>query len=264
VNATRANPVEDPRSSDELFAAALEGDYDDDAPWEAVNVLRRRGTVEVFELAKKFASSPVAKERGRALDVLAQLGAGKPDSERPYKAESISIAVDLTKDPDPQVIHQAAWALAHLKGKEGIATLISMKRHQDPDIRHAVAVGLHGAESSSAIETLIELMDDENDAVRDWATFALGQGCPPSDSPEIRAALRKRLEDTYPDARAEAIWGLAIRKDPLGLKLLLERIESEDWTSGDEIAAEETLDLLGNAKIEDLRAGIRKILANCE
>ena len=30
------------KSTEELFAATLEGEYDDDAPWEAVSVLRLR------------------------------------------------------------------------------------------------------------------------------------------------------------------------------------------------------------------------------
>lgn len=264
VEATRANPFEDSRSNEELFAAALQGEYDDELPWEAVRNLRWRGTIEVFELAKKYATSPVAKERGRALDVLAQLGAAKPDSERPYKPESVSIAARLATDSDPHVVHQAAYALAHLGGNEATSTLISMKRSSNPGIRNAVALGLHGVTTQEAIETLIELMEDEDDDVRDWATFALGQGYPPADAPEIRDALRKRLDDTYEDARAEAIWGLAIRKDPQGLELLLERLETEEWTSGDETAAEETLDLRGEVDIEVLRAGIRKLLAGSD
>jgi hypothetical protein len=34
---------------DKLFVTALSGDYDDEAPWEAVKALRRIGTREVFE-----------------------------------------------------------------------------------------------------------------------------------------------------------------------------------------------------------------------
>jgi hypothetical protein len=32
------------KSTDELFAASIEREYDDDAAWEAVTVLRLRGT----------------------------------------------------------------------------------------------------------------------------------------------------------------------------------------------------------------------------
>jgi len=111
-------------------------------------------------------------------------------------------------------------------------------------------------------------MEDENEVVRDWATFALGSGdlmeggvwhLP--DSPEIRAALRRRVGDTYEEARREAIWGLAKRKDPFGLKLLLDHLESESWWSGDEDTAEEILSVKTDAPIEELRQGLRRLLA---
>jgi HEAT repeat protein len=111
-------------------------------------------------------------------------------------------------------------------------------------------------------------MEDEDEVVRDWATFALGEfdllesGVRRYlDSTEIRAALHKRLEDTYEEARREAIWGLAKRRDPLGLKLLLEHLESESWWSGDEFAAEETLGLERDTPVEDLCQGLHRLLA---
>src|ERR1035438_7344151 len=72
------------KSTEELFAAALEGEYDDDAAWEAVSVLRLRGTPEAFELARRYCESENPKARARGFNVLAQLGAGKPDAERPF------------------------------------------------------------------------------------------------------------------------------------------------------------------------------------
>src|SRR4051812_24483953 len=83
----------DPRSAEELFAASLKGDDDDQAAWDAIVALRLRGTPEIFELAKSKIGSTDPRVRSRALDVLAQLGAGKPDSERPYKAEATDIAL---------------------------------------------------------------------------------------------------------------------------------------------------------------------------
>ena len=41
---------------DELFDRTLQGDYDDDAPWGAVNALRRIGTRQVFEKAAEWFS----------------------------------------------------------------------------------------------------------------------------------------------------------------------------------------------------------------
>jgi hypothetical protein len=82
-----------------------------------------------------------------------------------------------------------------------------------------------------------------------------------ADSPAIRAAFRKRLDDSYEEARREAIWGLALRKDALGVKLLLEHLESEEWWTGDEDAAEELLGLQPETPVEELRDGLRRLLA---
>lgn len=82
-----------------------------------------------------------------------------------------------------------------------------------------------------------------------------------TDSPEIRAAFRRRLDDSYEEARREAIWGLALRNDPLGVKLLLEHLESEEWWSGDRDAAEQLLGLQPDTSVEELRDGLRRLLA---
>ena len=111
-------------------------------------------------------------------------------------------------------------------------------------------------------------MEDEDEDVRDWATFGVGEIALLEnevwrylDSPDIRAALRKRLDDTFEDARREAIWGLARRRDPLGLKLLLEHLESDNWWTGDELAAEETLGIETATPVDELLPGLRRLLA---
>jgi hypothetical protein len=58
----------------QLFAETLRGDYENDAPWEAVCKLRRLGTREVFDVATVWCSSKDPLMRSRGIDVLAQLG----------------------------------------------------------------------------------------------------------------------------------------------------------------------------------------------
>jgi HEAT repeat protein len=61
------------------------------------------------------------------------------------------------------------------------------------------------------------LSNDEDERVRDWATFALGVQTE-RDTPELREALADRLEDSSPDVRAEAARGLALRGDQRALE----------------------------------------------
>lgn len=256
------------KSTEELFAATLEGEYDGDAAWEAVTVLRLRGTPEVFEVAKRYCGSANPDERARGLSVLAQLGAGKPDAERPFIADGVSIAIDHLRDSDQEAVRCAAWALSHLGTQQGVSALIALRSHPDPDVRHAVANCIELRKHPDATGILIALMEDNNEVVRDWATFALGSGDVDeagvllyADSPEIRAAFHRRLDDTYEDARREAIWGLALRKDLIGVKLLLNFLESEDWWSGDKDAAEELLGLSRDSSTEELCGRLRGLLA---
>ena len=58
---------------------------------------------------------------------------------------------------------------------------------------------------------------------------------------------------------AEAIWGLALRHDPL-IKFLLNYLESEEWWNGDRDAAQELLGLQAEASVEALRDGLLRLL----
>jgi len=255
-------------NTEELFAATLEGEYDDDAPWEAVSVLRLRGGTEVFEVAKRYCASENPKARARGLSVLAQLDASKPDTERPFMTECVSIAIEHIPESDQEIVRCAAWALSHLGTEKAVASLIDLRNHPDADVRHAVANCIPLRKHPEGVNILFALMEDENEVVRDWATFALGnddlieRGMRRyTDSPEIRAALRGRLEDPYDEARREAVWGLARRRDPIGMKLLLNHLESENWWESDKDVAEELLYTKADVTVEELCEGLRHLLA---
>jgi HEAT repeats len=262
------DPEQNPKTADELFLESLVGDYDDEAAWNAVHTLRQRGTDEVFHLAVRYCQSEIPKHRARGLDVLSQLGAGKQLSERPHFGDSVSMSISRLADPDPLVVRSAAWALAHLKGSQAARALIKMKSCPDFEVRWAVAHGMSGCEEPEAIRTLIELMEDTNDEVRNWATFGLAMAANEDgsgqlgtlDSSEIRDALRKRLADSFGEVRDEAVWGLARRKDRSALRILMERLDSEEWIAGDEMAAAEILGLRHDAPVDDFRKGLRDLL----
>ena len=258
-------------TADKLFLASFEGDYDDEHAWNAVRSLRQRDTEEVFQLAKAYCRSESPKRRARALDVLAQLGAGKQLSERLHFSESVAIAIAHLDDEDPLVVSSAVWALAHLNDSRAVAALIEIRKHPDAHIRHAVACGMANSNRPEAISTLINLMEDEDDEVRNWSTFQLAQayvddgsnGGPGTlDSGEIRDALRKRVNDSFADVRQEAIWGLALRKDPTGLRVLLERLGSEQCIQGDAMTAAEILEKPHDTPADELKVGLRFLMSD--
>jgi HEAT repeat protein len=137
-------------------------------------------------------------------------------------AASVAIAIAHLRDSDLEAVRCAAWALSHLGTGPGVTALINLRKHPDPEVSRAVACCIELRKHSQATSILIALMEDESEAVRDWATFAVGSDNYEGSDPEIYAALHRRLADTYEDARREAIWGLARRKDAVGLKLLLD------------------------------------------
>lgn len=242
----------------ELFRLALQGDGDDESSWASIHELRLRGTDEVFDAAMAHVNSPDPNSRVRGLDVLAQLGAGRPDSERPHLRESVSIATRHLSDPDSSVVQSAAWALAHLESEKGSQALLNLRQHPDADVRQAVAFGLGGSNERGSIEALIELSTDVSDDVRDWATFGLGTQCD-ADSPEIRTALTERLKDPVEDVRNEALWGLVRRKDKASVGILLERTKSGHWSGGDEQAARDAAESWSDASIDEVCAVLRRL-----
>ena len=230
-------------------------------------MLQLRGTPDVFDLAKRYCADENPKARARGLSVLAQLGAGKPDAERPFTDDSVSIAVDHLQDSDEETVRCASWALSHLGTQQAVLALIALRNHPDSDVRHAVACCINLRKHPEAVSILGALMEDSDEVVRDWATFALGSSDLEQDgvlhyidSPDIREALRSRLEDSYEDARREAIWGLARRNDPLGVKLLLNHLESEDWWNGDKDTAQELLGLQSDTPVEEVRDRLRRLV----
>jgi HEAT repeat protein len=246
-------------STGELFKQAL---LEPANERPALYVLRTRGTLEVFERTRQLTTSLDSRERELGLDVLAQLGAGKPDSERPWIEDSVTIAIDALDDPIQSVRASAAYALGHLKGDRAITALISMKNAPSAAIRHAVAAGLGGSNRDDAVAALIELTRDPDEGVRDWTAFGLGSQAHAvgRDSDEIRDGLRAMLNDSFEEARVEAIWGLAEREDPEGLLLLLRRLESDDVWNGDVQTARDILGVRRDTPLAELVLGIKERL----
>ena len=193
----------------------------EDLRWHVVGMLQRRGTRDVFEAAERLCGGLRPRDCALGADVLARLGG----DERPFAAETVPLLVRLLSDGDDSVVYAAAVALGHNRGPAVVEPLCRLVRHPSKDVRFGVAFGLLSLEDPRAVAAMIELSNDEDAEVRDWATFGLGAQID-VDNPAIRDALLARARDPDLPTRADALLGLAKRKDPRAVEPLLEALRS--------------------------------------
>jgi HEAT repeat protein len=108
--------------------------------------------------------------------------------------------------------------LAALAASATLDATLPLAAHPSAKVRRAMATALSGSADPRAVAALIALSADVDANVRDWATFELGSAEEPGapvfvDTDAVRQALFARLEDPFDEVRAEAILGLAMRKD---------------------------------------------------
>jgi HEAT repeat protein len=222
-------------SVDELFALARSAE-NDEAYWDAVSALHGRAEKRTFDLASVLCDSFAAGERCLGADVLGQLGAG-PDAtpaESPFAPAAGEVLLRLLdEDDEPAVLSSAAVGLGHLRDERAIEPLVALSSNPDDEVRRSVVHGLMGYDDDRAVDALIDLSADSAGGVRDWATFALGVQID-RDTPEVRDALAARLDDSDVDARAEAIRGLARRRDERALEPALAAAEDGGGPNVDE------------------------------
>jgi HEAT repeat protein len=224
---------------DELFARTLTGDYDEDAPWEAVGQLRSLGTHQVYERAAEWCVSSDPLKRARGADVLAQIGRTSEHPQNNFLEESYAVVSQLAQhEKEPLPLLAAIHALGHIGNPRALSLLIENRSHPDRSIRFAVAFALGNfADDPSSVEALIALMEDSDGGVRDWATFALGV-LGHANSTEIRAALLKRTTDPDSDARGEAFVALANRTESRAIPTLIAELNRGELTDHLREAAE--------------------------
>jgi HEAT repeat protein len=223
----------------QLFLATLQGAYDDEAPWDAVRELQTLGTREVLDLATHWCRSEDPLRRAREADVLAQLGRAHGHASLNFPVETFEMLSELVvTETEVRPLSSAVYALGHLGNPASVPVAVRHAANLDPDVRHAVAFALGCYPNRpEAVNVLLKLTTDEDEHVRDWATFAIGV-LGAADTVEIRDALVDRLSDPNEDAREEAVVGLAKRKDRRVLEPLLEMLaEPESGTRPFEAAA---------------------------
>lgn len=218
---------------DELFTQTLCGEYDDDAPWEAVRMLRKIGSREVFERAALWCQAGDELRRARGADVLAQLGKTAEHPTNAFPEDSYAaISRMLRREKHALPLQAAIAALGHLGNPAAVALLIEnqVQFHPSPDVRFDVAFALGCfANDPSAIAVLLLLTEDPDDSVRDWATFALATFSN-SRCDEVCDALVRRLDDSSEEVREEAMVGLGRRVDERVLPSLIVELQQPTVT----------------------------------
>jgi HEAT repeat protein len=211
---------------DELFKRTLVGDYEDDAPWQAVHELRRIGSREIFDKAAEWCASQEPLVRARGLDILAQIGKTADHPANAFPEESFSIVTSVLGDEQEiQPLDSAIAALGHLDNPAGIPLIIQYKSHPHSSVRFSVACALGSFPNDSrSAGCLLLLLEDADEEVRDWATFGLGV-LGDLDSSDIRDALLQRLSNSNEDVGNEAIAALGKRRDQRVLPSLLAALE---------------------------------------
>jgi len=217
----------------ELFQQTLQGDYEDEAPWDAVSKIRSNGSREVFSLAAEWLRDSSALRRARAAAILAQLRSpSEVPTDKPewlFRDETYPLIVEMLKrENDPMVLGSGIAALGHLYNPAAIPIISSYAAHSDEDVRFSVACALgHFPNDPEAVSPLLVLTHDDDSDVRDWAVFGLGvQG--DADSAEIRDALVERFTDDDEDVREEALVGLSKRRDLRALPILRSLLDAPE------------------------------------
>lgn len=204
----------------------------------AVASLRQRANREVLQAASGLCRSADAHERFVGASVLAQLGA----PETPFARERFEVLRELISiEKQASVLGAAATAFGQLNNPRVFPILLHLKQHPHPEVRFGVVTGLLSSKAPEAIQILIDLSTDQNNDIRNWATFGLGSLID-VDTPAIREALLGRVKDDVAEIRGEALVGLTSRQDSRAIPFVVRELSSASVTSLAVEAAAEAAD----------------------
>jgi HEAT repeat protein len=175
-------------------------------------------TAAALLVGQRLLGSEEANERELGADLLGQVATVDRDaSSRVAKV----LLRRLEAEQDPSALQAVGVALGHAGDTGARRALLSLADHPDASVRFAVAFALPSVGlSDEALAVLRRLSRDDDDNVRDWATFGLAES--EADDVQTRDALAERADDPDDDTRAEGIFGLARRRDPRA-RMLVDR-----------------------------------------
>ena len=189
----------------------------DDSPydeiWPLLNEAAALGPA-AFDIGMHFLKSPQPGQRAIAADLLGCVAARDPEQRR---AVASALVRGLAVEDEYDVAWSMLIAIGPTETPETIPTLCLWATDEDAELRSLAvqSLGMVMAENrhtGDGIDALISAMEDPDDNVGFWATYALGT-LVGIDEKNIHTALSKRLFDPNNDIRMEAVVGLARRGD---------------------------------------------------
>jgi HEAT repeat protein len=200
--------------------------FDNECRWELIDAIVTECPDDVFEASRGLLHEREQRARILGADILGRLVTAD-QGQRMRVSQALRAALATEHDPAP--VASIVAALGHVGDPATLDLVFPLVAHANAEVRLAVAFAVAtlslqplGPQSRIA---LIRLSRDDNSEVRDWATHALGTLCD-ADGPDVRAALLARADDDCHEARAEALFGLAVRKDPRAVPHLIRALQS--------------------------------------
>jgi HEAT repeat protein len=210
----------------EIRIQAALASLDQDCRWELIAGVATECPDDVVEACRRLLAGDSAPARTLGADILGRLSAADPEARPAVLAVLIH---KLDAERDPAVLASIVAALGHTGDAEPLARIVRLAEHRDPAVRLAVAFAIATISPQplghEARHALIKLSGDSETEVRDWSTFGLGT-LSSDDGPDVRAALLARAGDKNRATRAEALFGLAVRRDPRAVPHLINALQS--------------------------------------
>ncbi len=213
------------RALDVRVEAAL-ATVDEDCRWDLIGGIVGECPDDVLEMCQRLLRDRTGRERTLGADILGRL-VGVDAGARPAALAALLTA--LSSESDACATASMVAALGHVGSLEALNQIVPLAGNSDAGVRLAVAFAVATLSpqplSHDVRFALIKLSGDSEPEVRDWATFGLGT-LSSDDGPDVRAALLARADDPYHATRAEALFGLAVRRDPRAVPHLIRALES--------------------------------------
>ncbi|WP_167519498.1 HEAT repeat domain-containing protein [Intestinirhabdus alba] len=225
--------------------------------YSAACELQQRGGKETVKFAEAWCRDSRYRRRATGAFILGQI------TLPPEKEASVFNLLNAMAEYDKSALARAAAveAMAH--------RCRITARHWPPllaqstftvtdgsiNVRRATAFALSAAYDERAIPLLVRLLNDTHSGVRSWAAFSINFHL--YDTPEIRERLINLLHDPDDAVRAEAILGLAHRKEKSVVPALKEALRQER-------VFDEFIEAAGASENESLLPELRGLLRRCD